>query len=75
MTTIEFQTYIDQGTIELPKEYRKHIKGHARVIIFAEDAGNEHGVADDRAGDTDMIDHLLAHPYRLESLTPLTRDE
>lgn len=27
MPVIEFQAYIDRGTIELPKEYRDRIKG------------------------------------------------
>jgi hypothetical protein len=65
MTTIEFQTYIEQGTIELPKEYQDRVKGHARVIILAEDTEE----------DVDMIDYLLDHPYQLTTFTPLTRDE
>lgn len=65
MTTIEFQTYIDHGTIELPKEYQDQVKGHARVIIVSDDADE----------DTDMIEYLLDHPYRVDTLTPLTRDE
>ena len=27
MNVIEFQTYIDHGTIELPKEYHDRVKG------------------------------------------------
>jgi hypothetical protein len=65
MTTIEFQTYIDQGTIELPKEYQDRVKGRARVIILAEDIEE----------DVDMIAYLLEHPYGLTTFTPLTRDE
>ncbi len=65
MTTIEFQTCIDHGTIELPREYQDQVKGHARVII----------VADDTNEDVEMIDYLLDHPYRTDAFTPLTRDE
>ncbi len=65
MTTIEFQTYIDRGTIELPEEYQARIKGQARVIILTDDLDD----------DVDMIDFLLDHPYRSDTLTPLTRDE
>ena len=65
MAVIEFQTYIDQGMIELPEEYRDRVKGHARVIILADDIGD----------DGDMIGFLLDHPYRIDSFTPLTRDE
>lgn len=65
MTTIEFQTYIDRGMIELPEVYQDRVKGHARVIILADDGDQ----------DTDMIDFLLDHPYRLDPFTPLSRDE
>ena len=65
MTTIEFQTYIDQGWIELPEEYQDRAKGYARVIILADEIDE----------DTDMIDFLLDHPYRLDTFTPLSRDE
>ncbi|MDP9317236.1 MAG: hypothetical protein M3R24_41340 [Chloroflexota bacterium] len=65
MATIEFQTYIDQGRIELPQEYQDRVKGHARVIILADDVDE----------DTDMIDFLLDHPYHSDTFTPLTRDE
>lgn len=65
MTAIEFQTYIDRGLIELPEEYHDRIKGHARVIILADEVED----------DDDMIDFLLDHPYQIASLTPLTRDE
>lgn len=65
MTTIEFQTYLDHGTIEVPEEYQDRVKGRARVII----------VADDTDVDVDMIDYLLEHPYRIDTFTPLTRNE
>ena len=65
MTTIEFQAYIEHGTIELPKEYQDRVKGHARVIILAEDEED----------DVDMIEYLLEHPYRLDTFVPLARDE
>ncbi len=65
MLTIEFQTYIDQGKIELPEEYHDRVKGHARVIILT-DEGDE---------DVDMVNFLLDHPYHVDAFTPLTRDE
>ena len=65
MTTIEFQTYIDHGTIELPEEYQDRVKGRACVTI----------VADDTDEDVDMLDYLLEHHYRIDTLTPLTRDK
>ena len=65
MNIIEFQTYIDHGTIELPKEYHDQVKGHARVIILTEEADD----------DVDMIEFLLDHPFKTDTFSPLTRDE
>ena len=52
MTVIEFQTYIEQGTIELPKEYHDRVKGRARVIILTDEG--------------DMVEYLLEHPYAVD---------
>ena len=65
MTVIEFQTYIDQGTIELPKEYHERVKGRARVIILT----------DELEDDGDMVEYLMEHPYRSNPFTPVARDE
>jgi hypothetical protein len=65
MAVIEFQTYIDRGTIELPKEYHDRIKGHVRIIILTDDGDDEE----------DMVEFLLAHPYQVDTFTPLARDE
>ena len=65
MSVIEFQAYIDHGTIELPKEYHDRIKGRARIIILTDDVVDEE----------DMVEFLLDHPYAVDVFTPLTRDE
>lgn len=65
MSVIEFQTYIDQGIIELPKEYLDRIQGRVRIIILTND--------DEDA--EDMVAFLLDHPYQVDTFTPLTRDE
>jgi hypothetical protein len=65
MSVIEFQTYIDHGTIELPKEYQDRVKGRARIIILTDDVGDEE----------DMVEFLLSHPYQVAGFVPLTRDE
>jgi len=65
MSVIEFQTYIEQGTIELPKEYHDRIKGRARIIILTDDGEDEE----------DMVAFLLDHPYQVDTFTPLTRDQ
>jgi hypothetical protein len=65
MSVIEFQTYIDHGTIELPKEYHDRVKGRARIIILTDEGEDEQ----------DMIEFLLDHPYHVDTFMPLTRDE
>lgn len=65
MSVIEFQTYVEAGTIEVPKQYRDQIKGRARVVIFTEDLDD----------DGDMVEYLLDHPYAVQHVSPLTRDE
>jgi len=65
MSVIEFHTYIDHGTIELPEEYHDCVKGRARILILTGDGESSE----------DMVDFLLEHPYTVSSFTPLTRDE
>lgn len=65
MSVIEFQTYIDQGTIEVPSQYLAQVKGRARVIILTDDLDD----------DGDMVEYLFDHPYHVEDFKPLTRDE
>lgn len=65
MRVIEFQTYIEQGTIEVPSQYIDQVKGRARVIILTDEADD----------DIDMVEYLLDHPYHIKDFKPLTRDE
>lgn len=65
MSRIEFQTIVQHGTIELPKEYVEHVKGQVRVIILTDDIDDE----------TDIIDYLLEHPLGDGEIKPFTRDE
>lgn len=68
--TIEFQTKIEDGTIRVPKRYRRRLQeqvsdSRVRVIIYL--AGQQPAA--------DYIDHLLANPLRAEDFVPLGRDE
>jgi hypothetical protein len=65
MSVIEFQTYIQHGTIAVPNEYLDQVKGRVRVILLTDEAD----------GDFDMVEHLLEHPYNGGAVTPFTRDE
>ncbi len=65
MAVIEFQTYIDHGTIALPKAYQDQLKGQARVII----------VIDETPDEEDMVAFLLDNPYNVDEFTPLSREK
>jgi hypothetical protein len=65
MAVIEFQTYIQQGTIAVPNEYLGQVHGRVRVILLIDDAD----------GEDDMVDYLLDYPYEGDAFIPFTRDE
>ena len=65
MSVIEFQTYVQHGTIELPQEYIAHVTGRIRVIILT----------NEESDDADMIEFFMEHPFEMADGTPLTRDQ
>ncbi len=70
MNAVEFQTIVENGSIEIPPELKGQILGPVRVIILTEDKPKKAPrVADD------AISRLLANPIRLEHFAPMTRDE
>ena len=70
MHAVEFNTIVENGSIEIPPELKGQILGPVRVIVLTEDKPKKvQGTVDDAIG------KLLAHPIRLESFEPLTRDE
>jgi hypothetical protein len=64
MSVIEFQTYVQHGAIELPKEYIDRVKGRIRVIILT----------NEESDDADMVEFFMEHPFEMADFTPLTRD-
>lgn len=66
MYVIEFQTTIKDGVIEIPRKYLKNLPKRVRVLLLV-----------DQPLETteNFIDRLLAHPVRMESFRPLTREE
>jgi len=70
MYTIEFQTKIEDGTIRVPKRYRRRLHEQVsdkpvRVIIYL--PGQQPAA--------EFIDRLLANPLRIDDFVPLRRDE
>ena len=67
MTTIEFQTRIDNGSILIPEQFRDQIKGSARVTVVIDE--NVTGEAED------FIQYLMRNPLHIPDFKPMTRDE
>ncbi len=67
LRAVEFQTFVKNGMIEVPREYRKRLSQRVRVIVLAEE--------DRTAQSATLIDDLLLNPIKIEGFTPLTRDE
>jgi hypothetical protein len=65
MNAVEFQTDIKDGTIEIPVEYRDHVKGTVRVIVLSVE----------RSQPRDIIDQWLAEPLKVDHFQALTREE
>lgn len=67
LQAVEFQAFVKNGMIEVPREYRKRLSQRVRVIVLAEE--------DRIAQSATLIDDLLLNPIKMEGFTPLTRDE
>lgn len=70
MYAIEFQANIKNGSIEIPKVYRRRLKEEGsdntvRVIILTPN----------RQFSGDLIDQLLDNPISAGSFVPFTREE
>ncbi|MEM4234686.1 MAG: hypothetical protein QXU75_06025 [Candidatus Methanomethylicaceae archaeon] len=66
MQAIEFQTTIKNGIIEIPRQYLKNLSDRVRAILLVEQTPKT---------TMNLIDHLLAHPVRVQGFRPLTREE
>jgi hypothetical protein len=65
LIAIEFQTAIQDGTIEVPVEYRTQLSGIVRVIILTQDTRRS----------SKIMHRLLDNPIDDPEFTPLSRDE
>jgi len=66
MHSVEFQTTIRNGIIEIPPEWRGLFKNQVRVILQAEGTSTP---------TKNLIDQLLTRPVRLNTFRPIPRDE
>lgn len=70
MYSIEFQTRIENGTIQVPREFRRYLQeqsGESTVRVIILMPGQQPV--------TNFIDELLANPINVSDFAPLTRDE
>ncbi len=63
MNAVEFETYIQDGRIELPTTLQGHIHGYVRVTIVTD-------VVED-----DMVEFLFNHPYTANAGALLQRED
>ena len=68
MLTVEFETEAKDGNIEIPKTYRRRLKGKLQVIISVKEA-------DATDEPFDIISELIKNPLPVSDPQPLTRDE
>ncbi len=66
MFAIEFQTKINNGSIELPQEFIGKLVGEVRVIVLKHEQAEV---------EENLIDRLLAKPISLDSFKPMSREE
>jgi hypothetical protein len=65
MYSVEFKARIKNGSIEIPRKYRRNLTKRVRVILVTEGEKNS----------ADFIDQLLARPARVQGFQPLTREQ
>ena len=66
MQSVEFQTTVRNGTIEIPPEWRSSFTNQVRVILQAEETSTP---------TKNLIDQLLTRPVRLKTFRPIPREE
>ena len=67
--SVNFDAQVNNGTIDIPEEYRDRVRGTVRVTISTADE------LEMAATQNLFIEELLAHPLNVPGFRPLTRDE
>lgn len=70
MSTIEFQTKIKNGMIEIPEAYRQELLDFEMVEVTVKRV-----VKKKRISQTGIIARLIKNPILVENFKPLTREE
>jgi ureidoglycolate hydrolase len=69
MSTIEFQADVKNGIIEIPELHKTEFMAqeHVRVIVIKQ--------TQQQTQASNLLQYLLDHPLKIDSFTPLQRDE
>ena len=67
--SVNFEAKVNNGTIDIPEEYRDRVKGTVHVTIVSEDEAALAATPDS------IIEELLAQPLHVPGFQALTRDE
>ncbi len=65
MEAIEFKTTIKNGMIQIPRKYSRKLGNSVKVIILS----------DLPAKKNDIVDELMENPVKIDSFTPLSRED
>jgi hypothetical protein len=69
MSTIEFQADVKNGIIEIPELHKTEFMAqeHVRVIVIKQ--------TQQQTQNSNLLQYLLDYPLKIDSFTPLQRDE
>jgi hypothetical protein len=66
MITVQFETKVKNGVIQVPKKYQGKFSAHVRVILKVE---SKKTVA------KNYLDYLIANPVKVKDFKRLTREQ
>jgi len=66
MMTVQFQTKIKNGVIQVPKKYQGKFNNNVRVILRVEGK---------KAASKNYLDQLMANPVKVKNFRRLTREQ
>lgn len=69
MSTVEFQTTVKNGVIEIPDQYQQEVEAMEVVEVFVKKAEKQ------KKKISGFLKELIENPIEIKNFKPLTRDE
>jgi hypothetical protein len=66
MVTVQFETKVKNGVIQIPKKYQGKFSDHVRVILKVEAK---------KSAASNYLDYLMANPVKIKNFKRLTREQ